>query len=410
MAFYKVYNDNNGKNDKGPVNWIFVLFMLMVGAWPIALILAIANVASIWEQRSNRKTKQNNNMQWNGSAYRSTYHQSQTDFTDQNATDAAPEADHTKNFNQERARSLKNRKILSSVFLIAGAVIAATGLPNWITVLKDIAIGMFDSFTVHYSLFPALYSLIGGGVLGFMGSRMKRALRLEKLMATITGDADNITIKQLSSASGYTKKETLDLVKDAINHGLFGPSAYIDMRTDTLVIRGEAPTPPPKKPRKKKTDTTEKQKEEEKNKYRQILRQLRDVNDAIPGEEMSAKIDKLEDISARIFALAEKDPEKKEQMGKFMDYYLPTALKLLDTYATLDQQGMQGQNVTETKASIENAMDMLANAFAGQLDKLFQSDVLDVSSDIAALQSMLTMDGLTEDGLLGAAPQSSDPN
>ncbi len=402
MAFYKVYNDNNNDN-KGPFNWFLVLFMFIIGAWPIALMLTLGNLAPMLERLVNRTRTQQN-----GNSHRGTYHQGQASFSGAASADMA-QAGKKENIDQEHARSLKNRKVLSSIFLILGALIAVTALPHCMGILDDIIYGLFDSFTFRYSVLPALYSLIGGGAFAWVGSRMKRTLRLEKLMATITGDADNISIKKLSSSSGYNKKETLELVKGAINHGLFGSTAYIDMSTDTLVIRGEAPAPAPKKPRKKKEETDKKESKPE-NAYAHILQQLRSVNDAIPGEEMSAKIDRLEDISTRIFTLVEKAPEKKPQMSKFMDYYLPTALKLLDTYATLDQQGLQGQNVTETKSSIENAMDMLIDAFEGQLDKLFQTDALDVSSDIAALQNMLTMDGLTPDGLFDATVQPSDLN
>ena len=100
-------------------------------------------------------------------------------------------------------------------------------------------------------------------------------------------------------------------------------------------------------------------------------------------------------VSARIFALAKKDPDKKAQLQKFMDYYLPTALKLLNTYAQLSAQDVQGTNITEAKQSIERSMDLLITAFENQLDKLFASDALDVSTDIAALEGMLNLDGLT---------------
>ncbi len=78
-----------------------------------------------------------------------------------------------------------------------------------------------------------------------------------------------------------------------------------------------------------------------------------------------------------------------------MDYYLPTALKLLNTYAQLSAQDVQGTNITEAKQSIERSMDLLITAFENQLDKLFASDALDVSTDIAALEGMLNLDGLT---------------
>ena len=126
-----------------------------------------------------------------------------------------------------------------------------------------------------------------------------------------------------------------------------------------------------------------------------LLRQLREVNDAIPDPVMSQKISRLEEVSGRIFALAQKDPEKKAQLQKFMNYYLPTALKLLNTYASLPAQDVQGENIADVKKNIERSMDLLVTAFENQLDKLFQSDALDVTTDIAALEGMLNMDGLT---------------
>ena len=119
------------------------------------------------------------------------------------------------------------------------------------------------------------------------------------------------------------------------------------------------------------------------------------MNAAIPDPVMTAKIDRLEQLSARIFELAKKDPAKQAQLQKFMSYYLPTALKLLNTYAALPAQDVQGENITEAKQSIERSMDLLVTAFENQLDKLFQSDALDVSADVSALEGMLNLDGLT---------------
>ena len=179
-------------------------------------------------------------------------------------------------------------------------------------------------------------------------------------------------------------------MKSAIEHGYFGADAYIDNRTDTLVVRGAAPQP--KSPHRSGTKPQPAAEDE----YAALLRQLREVNDAIPDPVMSQKISRLEEVSGRIFALAQKDPDKKAQLQKFMNYYLPTALKLLNTYASLSRQAVEGTNITEAKHSIERSMDLLVTAFENQLDKLFQSDALDVTTDIAALEGMLNMDGLTD--------------
>ena len=126
------------------------------------------------------------------------------------------------------------------------------------------------------------------------------------------------------------------------------------------------------------------------------IKAMRALNDSIQDETISCQIDRLEEVSGRIFALAQKDPDKKAQLQKFMNYYLPTALKLLNTYASLSRQAVEGTNITEAKHSIERSMDLLVTAFENQLDKLFQSDALDVTTDIAALEGMLNMDGLTD--------------
>ena len=117
----------------------------------------------------------------------------------------------------------------------------------------------------------------------------------------------------------------------------------------------------------------------------------------IPDEEMTDKISRLEAVSTKIFEQAKADPEKLPQMRKFMDYYLPTSLKLLNTYAELDKQGVEGENITESKHRIERTMDTLVKAFETQLDKLFASDALDVSTDIDVMENMLRADGLTGD-------------
>ena len=212
-------------------------------------------------------------------------------------------------------------------------------------------------------------------------------VQLERQLDKIVGTRDNIPLDELFAAAGIDADRGRAAVERAIDHGYFGADAYIDNRTGTLVVRGAAPQPPrPAEPAP--TPAPEDQ-------YAALQRQLRQANDAIPDPVMTAKISRLEDVSARIFALAKKDPDKKAQLQKFMDYYLPTALKLLNTYAQLSAQDVQGTNITEAKQSIERSMDLLITAFENQLDKLFASDALDVSTDIAALEGMLNLDGLT---------------
>ena len=283
----------------------------------------------------------------------------------------------------EAQKSAKQwHKNIATLCTIMGAVFLLAGVTNAVDVLE-----IWRFYPGFSGLFSNIAMVIGGGGALLTGLRMKSTRKLERLLDKVVGERDNISLPELFAAAGVDAARGRAAVESAIEHGYFGADAYIDNRTDTLVVRGAAPQPPtPAEPAPAPAPEDQ---------YAALQHQLRQANDAIPDPVMTAKISRLEDVSARIFALAKKDPDKKNQLQKFMDYYLPTALKLLNTYAQLPAQDVQGTNITEAKQSIERSMDLLIIAFENQLDKLFQSDALDVNADIAALEGMLNLDGLT---------------
>lgn len=287
---------------------------------------------------------------------------------------------------QEQKNAKQWHKNIATLCTIMGAVFLLAGVTNAVDVLE-----IWRFYPGFSGLFSNIAMVIGGGGALLTGLRMKSTRKLERLLDKVVGERDNIPLPELFAAAGVDAARGRPAVKSAIEHGYFGADAYIDNRTDTLVVRGAAPQP--KKPAPAPAPKPQPAAEDE---YAALLRQLREVNDAIPDPVMSQKISRLEEVSERIFALAQKDPDKKAQLQKFMNYYLPTALKLLNTYASLSRQAVEGTNITEAKQSIERSMDLLVTAFENQLDKLFQSDALDVTTDIAALEGMLNMDGLTD--------------
>lgn len=130
-----------------------------------------------------------------------------------------------------------------------------------------------------------------------------------------------------------------------------------------------------------------------------FLQKIRACNDAIPGEEISRKISRMEHIVEVIFRRAQEHPEVVDDLKKLMDYYLPMTVKLLDAYADMDAQPVQGQTIQNSKREIEQTLDTLNLAFEKLLDDLFRDTALDVSSDISVLNTLLAQEGLTEDEL-----------
>lgn len=126
----------------------------------------------------------------------------------------------------------------------------------------------------------------------------------------------------------------------------------------------------------------------------EYLNRLRSVNLAIDDPELTGKINRLEEIGGKIFAHIASNPDKAPQIRKFMNYYLPTTLKLLQSYDTLDQQDVGGENITSAMSRIENIMDTIVVAFEKQLDSLFMDEAIDISADVTVLEGMLAQEGL----------------
>ena len=128
----------------------------------------------------------------------------------------------------------------------------------------------------------------------------------------------------------------------------------------------------------------------------EMIAQIRDENSQIPDPVLSKKIDELEAISNQIFLTVTDKPEKAPQIRRFMDYYLPTVLKMLTNYRKLGEREVTGENAEKTKKSVEGAMDIVLEAFKKQHDQLYQRDMLDVTTDISVLETLMKQDGLIE--------------
>lgn len=303
---------------------------------------------------------------------------------------------------QPAAKRLKGAALATGL-TVAGVLLllcALAALPSAIYWLPEALTegGSYWTWLVEDSM-PMLMSLTGGIGCLFGGWHIRTSRRMRRKIDKIVGNAKYMYIQDIADALPCSYDKCCKHLESCIDEGLFGPDAYLDMHRKCLVVSerppeptpAPAPAPKPEKQPQKQTDMPER------DQYQKILDELRRVNDAIPDEEMTDKISRLEAVSAKIFEQARTDPDKLPQMRKFMDYYLPTSLKLLNTYAELDRQGIEGDNITESKRRIELTMDTLVKAFENQLDRLFASDALDVSTDIDVMQNMLRADGLTDD-------------
>ena len=135
------------------------------------------------------------------------------------------------------------------------------------------------------------------------------------------------------------------------------------------------------------------------------IEEMKALDIAIADEAISAQIVRLQILAQRIFDHVESHPEKLGDIRRFMNYYLPTTLKVLRAYDVLEDQEVEGENITSTMTRVENMMSTIIRAFEKQLDNLFSAEALDISTDMVVMEQMLAREGITEDGLKQAVKE-----
>jgi hypothetical protein len=128
---------------------------------------------------------------------------------------------------------------------------------------------------------------------------------------------------------------------------------------------------------------------------RMAIAEMKRLDDNIADPGISADIVRLEQVSEKIFEEVKRDPKKLPKIRRFMDYYLPPTLKLLNSYDRMSATGVSGENIDTTLAKVEGMMRTIVAAFEKQLDSLYGADALDISTDITVLETMMAQEGLT---------------
>ena len=120
------------------------------------------------------------------------------------------------------------------------------------------------------------------------------------------------------------------------------------------------------------------------------------INAQIEDAYVSQRMERLEELTHKILAYAEEHPEKESSLRQFRNHYLPKTFSILESYARMERMGVEGGNISSAMKDVEAIMDKLVLGFEKQLDALFDSEALDVTTDVNVLENMMTMEGLSD--------------
>lgn len=129
---------------------------------------------------------------------------------------------------------------------------------------------------------------------------------------------------------------------------------------------------------------------------REELKKLRSLGDAIRETRVTSAVEELETLTEKIFAALEQDPSRLGRTKKFLNYYLPTTVRLLERYQALERQQAQGENISEAMGRIEQMLEKVRTAYEKQLDALYEADALDITADIQVMEQIMASEGLLQ--------------
>lgn len=285
--------------------------------------------------------------------------------------------------------------------------------------------GAAGAFLIPTVLFLAL--TVGFLMMGLRGSSLNARVKRQKQYLQIMGGRDTCTLEELAAGTGKKKKYVAKDLREMIQDRMFPEGAYLDKKETCLMTsrtaysqyqeaerqfeQRKAAQEEEKKSRKaaqkKNTDKNadragaaaarEAYSKEEQDiimEGRAFISHIHECNDDIEDAEMSKKLNRLEMVVTKIFDQVARKPESAPDLHKMMSYYLPITRKLVDAYRDLDDQPVEGQNISRTKKEIEDSLDTINTAFENLLDSFFQDTAWDISSDISVLHTMMAQDGL----------------
>ena len=374
------------KNDVDVGGWILIAALFAFGLWPIGLIALISKL-------SDKPKKVNSSRGGMRTSTSPNANVSSRSKVEKSVVKTA------KQMNRAPKASDKTSRILS----IVGAAITAIFGISLVTMLGEVIAYGWYSYMME-ELFPMCGFFAGGVAMLVAGQRMKRrSARVARYLA-VMGKRGYIAVDELCAVTGKSRKKIESDLNYMVEKGLLGTGAYLDSGRGIFFRSADAFADYANATAKKENVTPKEANEG----YAGALRAIRSANDRIADPVLSEKIDHLETVAGKIFREVEQHPEKQQQAATFLNYYLPTTLKLLDSYAKFEEAGIEGENLSRAQERIEETMDALIKGFDKQLDDLYRNEAMDIDSDIRVMENMLRRDTASvEDdfGLGGAAVQ-----
>ena len=365
------------QKDEGWISWGLIVLLFIFGLSPLALVLLFLKLFGVGSGEKKRQAAPPPLQETTGQR------------TSERVGRQASQPNRAQKTVHQVMKAPSQKKSTARTLMIVGAILAAVGLVACAEPVEMI-VWSKDLFLYLEDLLSALAMLVGGGAMLGSGLAMNRSMKRYAQYLAVMGDRPAMSVEELARVTGFSQRRVTKDLQAMISKGFFGGKAYLNRELGYFFRSSQADEDWQR--RQEEAEEAAAPPKEAEEGYSGILRNIRRANDRIADPVLSAKIDRLEEVTAKIFQAVEADPKKRSSIDTFLNYYLPTTQKLLDSYAEFEAAGVEGENLRQAKQRIEKTMDSIVAGFEHQLDELYKSDAMDVDSDIRVMETMLHRD------------------
>ena len=379
------------QKDEGWISWGLIVLLFIFGLSPLALVLLFLKLFGVGGGEKKQQAAPPPLQETSGQR------------TSDRVGRQASQPNRAQKTVHQVMKAPSQKKSTARTLMIVGAILAAVGLVACAEPVEMIAWSK-DFFLYLEDLLSALAMLVGGGAMLGCGLGMNRSMKRYAQYLAVMGDRPAMSVEELARVTGFSQRRVTKDLQAMISKGFFGGKAYLNRELGYFFRSSQADEDWQR--RQEEAEEASAPPKEAEEGYSGILRNIRRANDRIADPVLSAKIDRLEEVTAKIFQAVEADPGKRSSIDTFLNYYLPTTQKLLDSYAEFEATGVEGANLGQAKDRIEKTMDSIVAGFEHQLDELYKMDAMHVDSDIRVMETMLRRDTASaeKDFGLGTAP------
>ena len=379
------------QKDEGWISWGLIVLLFIFGLSPLALVLLFLKLFGVGSGEKKRQAAPPPLQETTGQR------------TSERVGRQASQPNRAQKTVHQVMKAPSQKKSTARTLMIVGAILAAVGLVACAEPVEMI-VWSKDLFLYLEDLLSALAMLVGGGAMLGSGLAMNRSMKRYAQYLAVMGDRPAMSVEELARVTGFSQRRVTKDLQAMISKGYFGGKAYLNRELGYFFRSSQADEDWQR--RQEEAEEAAAPPKEAEEGYSGILRNIRRANDRIADPVLSAKIDRLEEVTAKIFQAVEADPKKRSSIDTFLNYYLPTTQKLLDSYAEFEATGVEGANLGQAKDRIEKTMDSIVAGFEHQLDELYKMDAMNVDSDIRVMETMLRRDTASaeKDFGLGTAP------